>query len=148
MELDLLKLLRDHPDWEERYRRCGDGSAVARRNDDDHDGTAAATTTCVREWGQESWHLALEYAYTRNDHPENDDDGGAVVEVKDGDELGEDYYLTRLPVVKERLVAGGVRLAATLEDIFGGGARSGGRDHPLPQELDGIRMWAHLASMR
>ena len=37
----------------------------------------------------------------------------------DGDALTEEYFETRLEVVERRLAAGGVRLAATLEEIFG-----------------------------
>jgi len=64
---------------------------------------------CVSLWAREGFHYALNYAY------ENEDG----VEVKDGDTLTEDYFVSRLEIVKRRLAAGGVRLAATLEDMFG-----------------------------
>jgi hypothetical protein len=38
--------------------------------------------------------------------------------VKKGDKLGDDYYETNLPVVKQRLYQAGVRLAWVLNDIF------------------------------
>jgi hypothetical protein len=79
--------------------------------------SSEAAAICVQHWGQESWQIALQYAYTKN-IPQKE--GGVVIEVTSGDELDEEYYSTRLPVVKERLVAGGVRLAAALERIFGG----------------------------
>lgn len=148
LEAGLLRLLEDHPEWVGRYLECSHGSG-------------ARNSTCVEGWGRESWHLALEFAYTRN-VPEQP--GGAVVEVADGDELDEGYYATRLPVVKERLVAGGVRLAATLEEIFGGGGPGGDaagagmstaversrRDVPtknLAQGLESLRMWSSVSSM-
>eukprot|EP01083_Nonionella_stella_P284105 967023_1 len=64
---------------------------------------------CVSLWAREGFHYALNYAY------ENEDG----VEVKDGDTLTEDYFVSRLEIVKRRLAAAGVRLAATLEDMFG-----------------------------
>jgi hypothetical protein len=64
---------------------------------------------CTSEWAQESFRDALMYAY-------GDENGK---EVKDGAHLSEEYFETRLEVVQLRLAAGGVRLAATLEDIFG-----------------------------
>ncbi len=141
LEQDLLLLLQDHPEWEEHYLGCALGSGA--RNE-----------TCVHEWGQESWQLALEFAYTKN-IPEQE--GGLVVEVSSGDELEEDYYVTRLPVVKERLVAGGVRLAATLEDIFGGRTvidineeqESTGVLHSknLAEELESLRVWASISRL-
>ncbi|XP_024023254.1 endonuclease 2 [Morus notabilis] len=39
--------------------------------------------------------------------------------VSEGSVLEDDYFLSRLPVVKMRLAQGGVRLAATLNRIFG-----------------------------
>ncbi|XP_010916399.1 endonuclease 2-like [Elaeis guineensis] len=43
----------------------------------------------------------------------------AYKDVKEDSVLGDDYFLTRLPVVSLRLAQGGVRLAATLNRIFG-----------------------------
>jgi len=64
---------------------------------------------CTTLWGEESLQDALSWAY-------RDVDGGEVV---DQATLTDDYYKTRLPIVKRRLAAGGVRLAATLEHALG-----------------------------
>jgi S1/P1 Nuclease len=113
MEEFLEALLQQHPEWIDHYASCSTGSG----------GEAAMpasglNNTCVIEWGQESWIYALEYAYTKNEPWK--DHHTPPVEVADGDVLGEDYYQTRIAVVNERLIAGGVRLAMTLEDIFRG----------------------------
>lgn len=63
---------------------------------------------CVSEWAQESFRSALEYAYV-------DEDGDEIV---DGASLSQEYYLTRLDVVRQRLAAGGVRLAMILESLL------------------------------
>lgn len=60
---------------------------------------------CTALWGQESFHYAIEWAYRNVD-------GSAIV---DGDSLSEKYHETRLPIVEQRLAAGGLRLAVTLE---------------------------------
>ena len=100
MENELRKLLKEHPKWEDHYlngRNCGpdDGYGLNR--------------SCVISWGQESWKMALRFAYT-------DVDG--ETDVVNGDTITEEYYETRLPIIHERLIAGGVRLAATLKAIF------------------------------
>ena len=51
----------------------------------------------------------MEWAYTLD---------ADKTEVQDGSTLTEAYYESRLPVVKERLVAGGLRLGATLQAIL------------------------------
>ncbi|KAA8532700.1 hypothetical protein F0562_032733 [Nyssa sinensis] len=38
--------------------------------------------------------------------------------VREGSVLGDDYFLSRLPIVNLRLAEGGVRLAVTLNRIF------------------------------
>ncbi|CAL5344910.1 unnamed protein product [Camellia sinensis] len=55
-------------------------------------------------YASESINLACKFAY-RNATP--------------GSTLGDDYFLSRLPVVEKRLAQSGVRLAATLNRIFG-----------------------------
>ncbi|KAK6932499.1 S1/P1 nuclease [Dillenia turbinata] len=60
-------------------------------------------TVCPDPYASESIHLACKFAY-RNATP--------------GTTLGDDYFLSRLPVVEKRLAQGGVRLAATLNRIF------------------------------
>ncbi|XP_057960675.1 endonuclease 4-like [Malania oleifera] len=60
-------------------------------------------TVCPDPYASESVKLACKYAY-RNATP--------------GTTLGDDYFLSRLPVVEKRLAQGGVRLAATLNRIF------------------------------
>lgn len=115
LEVSLESLLTDHPELFERFTRCQNGSG-------------ARHLQCVIEWGHESWGLALKYAYTKNspwrnatqsNGSKNQIDDNVVVDVVSGDEINEDYYTSRLPIIKEQLIAGGVRLAATLEDIFG-----------------------------
>jgi len=115
LEGSLESLLTDNPELLERFTRCQNGSG-------------ARHLQCVIEWGHESWGLALKYAYTKNtpwsnatqsNGSNNQKDDNVAVDVASGDEIDEDYYASRLPIIKEQLIAGGVRLAATLEDIFG-----------------------------
>ncbi|EFH46138.1 hypothetical protein ARALYDRAFT_492716, partial [Arabidopsis lyrata subsp. lyrata] len=58
---------------------------------------------CPNRYASESIDLACKYAY-RNTTP--------------GTTLGDEYFLSRLPVVEKRLAQGGIRLAATLNRIF------------------------------
>jgi hypothetical protein len=58
---------------------------------------------CPNLYASESIDLACKYAY-RNATP--------------GTTLGDEYFLSRLPVVEKRLAQGGIRLAATLNRIF------------------------------
>ncbi|KAL0727358.1 hypothetical protein Bca4012_023451 [Brassica carinata] len=60
-------------------------------------------TACPNSYASESISLACKYAY-RNATP--------------GTTLGDDYFLSRLPIVEKRLAQGGIRLAATLNRIF------------------------------
>ncbi|KAG7616821.1 S1/P1 nuclease [Arabidopsis thaliana x Arabidopsis arenosa] len=60
-------------------------------------------TACPNPYASESINLACKYAY-RNATP--------------GTTLGDDYFLSRLPIVEKRLAQGGIRLAATLNRIF------------------------------
>uniref|UniRef100_A0A5B7B4Q8 Aspergillus nuclease S1 n=2 Tax=Davidia involucrata TaxID=16924 RepID=A0A5B7B4Q8_DAVIN len=60
-------------------------------------------TVCLDPYASESINLACKFAY-RNATP--------------GITLGDDYFLSRLPVVEKRLAQGGVRLGATLNRIF------------------------------
>mmetsp|Transcript_5216 Transcript_5216/g.15257 ORF Transcript_5216/g.15257 Transcript_5216/m.15257 type:complete len:119 (+) Transcript_5216:273-629(+) len=76
----------------------------------------ALDLSCTTAWGEESFDAALHWAY-------NNTDGS---EVQSGSYLDDAYYVTRLPVVKERLMAGGIRLAAVLESLATGGGGSGG----------------------
>jgi len=59
---------------------------------------------CPDVYATESIRLACQYAY-RNATP--------------GSTLGDDYFLSRLPIVEARLAQGGVRLAAILNRLFG-----------------------------
>jgi hypothetical protein len=93
METDLLAKSFQDDDAEEEYLKCGIG---------------LHNKTCTEIWGQESFAIALEYAYEME----------SGEEVEDGSTLTEEYYETRLPIVKDRLIAAGVRLAATLEAIY------------------------------
>jgi hypothetical protein len=72
------------------------------------DDSMGANRTCTSLWGQESWSNAIRFAYTLDDN---------VTDVKNGATLDDGYYETRWPLAKERLAAGAVRLAATLEWI-------------------------------
>lgn len=60
-------------------------------------------TVCANPYASESVSLACKYAY-KNATP--------------GSVLGDDYFLSRLPIVQRRLAQGGLRLAATLNRIF------------------------------
>ncbi|XP_020237661.1 endonuclease 2 [Cajanus cajan] len=60
--------------------------------------------TCPEKYASEGIQAACQWAY--KDAPE-------------GSELGDDYFRSRFPVVSLRLAQGGVRLAATLNRIFG-----------------------------
>ncbi|KAJ4831391.1 Endonuclease 4 [Turnera subulata] len=60
-------------------------------------------TVCPNMYASESISLACKFAY-RNATP--------------GSTLGDDYFLSRLPIVEKRIAQGGVRLAATLNRIF------------------------------
>lgn len=60
-------------------------------------------TVCPNPYASESISLACKFAY-KNATP--------------GSTLGDEYFLSRLPIVEKRLAQGGVRLAATLNRIF------------------------------
>ncbi|XP_062087329.1 endonuclease 4-like [Humulus lupulus] len=60
-------------------------------------------TVCPNQYASESIISACEYAYTN---------------VTAGTTLGDEYFLSRLPVVEKKLAQGGVRLAASLNRIF------------------------------
>ncbi|XP_028788688.1 endonuclease 3 [Neltuma alba] len=60
-------------------------------------------TACTERYASESVSLACNFAYTN---------------VTAGGTLGDEYFLSRLPIVEKRLAQGGVRLAATLNSIF------------------------------
>ncbi|KAF3451550.1 hypothetical protein FNV43_RR07645 [Rhamnella rubrinervis] len=64
---------------------------------------ASNHTACPNPYASESISLACKYAY-RNATP--------------GSTLGDEYFLSRLPVVEKRLAQSGLRLAATLNRIF------------------------------
>jgi hypothetical protein len=104
MESALESLLANHSEWIDNFTRCQGGSG-------------ARDLECISGWGQETWSLALKYAYTKNSPWDADNDVSAV-EVVSGDEIDEAYYASRIPIVKQQLIAGGIRLAATLENIF------------------------------
>ena len=87
-------LTGDYKDYMDHWLECSNG-----RN-----------KTCTIEWGEESFEDALMWAYRNSDNEE----------IVDGSVLDESYYETRLPIVEQRLLAAGVRLAATLESILGG----------------------------
>ncbi|KNA06084.1 hypothetical protein SOVF_184390 [Spinacia oleracea] len=78
-------------------------------------------TVCPNPYASESVSLACKYAY-RNATP--------------GSVLGDDYFLSRLPIVERRLAQGGVRLAATLNRIF----KSCGLISNAGREVQGARL--------
>ena len=113
MEKDLQDMLEQHPEWIHQYSSCpgiGDELRAAP--------PSGLNITCVIQWGQESWSRALRYAYTKNE-PWKSNDNQQAVDVQDGDEIDEEYFESRIEIVKEQLIAAGVRLAWTLEEIFG-----------------------------
>lgn len=61
-------------------------------------------SSCVNKYAVESINLACQWAYKG---------------VEAGETLTDDYFNSRLPVLMERIAQGGVRLAATLNWIFG-----------------------------
>jgi hypothetical protein len=62
-------------------------------------------------------------------------------EVVDGSVLGDVYYETRLPIVKKRIMAAGVRLAATLEVALSGpSSSSSSSTHPLSFMASNLRI--------
>ncbi|KAJ4703397.1 Endonuclease [Melia azedarach] len=60
-------------------------------------------TVCPDTYASESISLACDFSYK---------------DVEQGITLGDDYFLSRLPVVEKRLAQGGIRLAATLNRLF------------------------------
>ncbi|POO03675.1 S1/P1 nuclease [Trema orientale] len=78
-------------------------------NDASSWGTCANNlTVCPDSYASESITAACNYAYAN---------------VTSGSKLGDEYFLSRLPVVEKRLAQGGVRLAATLNRIFSSNAK-------------------------
>jgi len=145
MEAALESLLTNHTEWLDYFTRCQSGSG-------------ARHLECVIGWGQESWSYALKYAYTKNSPWElsatEDDELTSVVEVASGDEINEAYYESRIPIVKQQLIAGGIRLAATLEDIFSskddneGINNSNRRSIQRSFSMEGIHAWSYISQFR
>jgi hypothetical protein len=79
----------------------------------DHDsGTCIYGTEkdCVSSWASESWNDALVWAYS-NEYGK---------EIVDGDTITNEYFETRLPIIEACLANAAMRLAATIELLFGG----------------------------
>lgn len=91
--LDLIEQARQSEEWETLWTSCPLG----------------AFRECVSKWAEESFTMALQSAYANVDG----------TEIESGDFLSFQYYLTRSPIVRKQLALGGVRLAATLEWVFG-----------------------------
>jgi hypothetical protein len=117
MEKDLQAMLDQHPKWIKDYAACP--ALIDNTGGDIHAPPTGLNITCVIHWGQESWERALKYAYTRNE-PWKPSEIEPPVDVVSGDEIDEEYYKSRIEIVNKQLIAGGVRLAWTLEEIFGG----------------------------
>ncbi|MFO7564786.1 MAG: S1/P1 nuclease [Enhygromyxa sp.] len=66
----------------------------------------------VYDWIEESRLLAAADGYLHTD---------GITPIRKGDSLGEEFYAYNKDVVELRLQMGGIRLAAVLEEIFGGG---------------------------
>lgn len=64
--------------------------------------------TCTSQWAEEGLNDALVWAYRNTDD----------TDIVDGTTLSSEYYNSRLDVVKRRIAAAGVRLAATLELVL------------------------------
>lgn len=138
MEDYLEKLLQQHPEWTQHYESCGVVNIAPSLSSS----FFAVNSTCVIDWGQESWSYALEYAYTKNEPWE--DSHTRPVEVSDGDDIGEEYYETRIAIVNERLIAGGVRLAMALEGIFVGTTDETGAAKDIQDNIGGsvLSLWS------
>ena len=78
---------------------------------------------CPSLWAEESLEDALRWAYS--------DEHG--FEISDGAELSDDYFATRLHVVRRRLAAAGVRLGAVLENTLG--QKRSARTNPKHAEM-------------
>lgn len=63
---------------------------------------------CPLESAEESASLACEFAYVNAEG----------TEIRTGDILDREYYLTRVPVVEDRLASAGVRLGSILNSVF------------------------------
>lgn len=61
------------------------------------------TVTCAAEYASESITLSCNYAYK---------------DVEQDSTLGDEYFLSRLPIVEKRIAQAGMRLAALLNKIF------------------------------
>ena len=139
MESALESILTNHTDWLEQFTSCQKGSG-------------ARHLECVIGWGQESWSQALQYAYTKNSPWVTD--SRDIIEVAPGDEIDEAYYRSRIPIVEEQLIAGAIRLAATLEDIFGHKEDMNGCNGSKPgmvqqtSRMEGIRTWSYISLLR
>jgi len=127
MEEDLLQSLQytfSSPDLSIHSNACNVGLNV----------------TCVLAWGEESFALALKYAYVESDN---------VTQVKSGSTLEEVYYESRLPIIKQQLILGGVRLAETIEAIVA--AKDQSKESPSFAESSKVlEVWKtlRLASLR
>jgi hypothetical protein len=96
-ETYLMKASQD-PEYEERiakWSQCSDGGKKE----------------CTTQWGEEGWEAAIQYAYQNTDG----------TEVQNGSVLTQEYYATRFPIIQDRLIAAGVRLAETLKVIYSNG---------------------------
>ncbi|CAJ1968521.1 unnamed protein product [Cylindrotheca closterium] len=87
--------------------------------------------TCVIAWGKESFDLALQYAYVESDN---------VTQVSTGSTLDELYYESRLPIIKQQLILGGMRLAETIEAIVA--------NQKAPSKILEVRKALGLATLR
>ncbi|KAI0502516.1 hypothetical protein KFK09_017469 [Dendrobium nobile] len=78
---------------------------------------SAKNFTCGSIYASESARLACDYAYK---------------DAKQGSALGDEYFISRLPVVEKRIAQGGIRLAEILNKIFDDD--SGQKDQKLLKE--------------
>lgn len=66
--------------------------------------------TCANDYAVESIHLDCNYAYK---------------DVEQDSTLGDEYFFTRLPIVKKRIAQAGLRLASILNRVFDGENKQG-----------------------
>jgi hypothetical protein len=96
--------------------------------------------TCVIAWGEESFDLALKYAYVESDN---------VTQVSTGSTLDERYYESRLPIIKQQLILAGIRLVETIEAIAAAtNHQNKGSMLEAPSKLLEVRKALGLATLR
>lgn len=122
MEDDFWETIVQYPEKMKKYVDCPGGGL---------------NPACPILWGEESWQTALYWSYTV--------DEARSIDVENGSNLTESYYTTRWPLVKDRLIAGAVRLAATLEAIMKASSepKAHARKEDLANHVGSLVGWSH-----